>query len=212
MIDYLLPGDWRDLHVTSPQRTKRAVERYVQETIGPRDDLAQLRADARQWLSQAIEDARTGRATAVHMAKEILPGVPLPVSLIVHEPAMIWNNHEELLSYVTELPTADPTQRQCLSSLVELVDLENGTVFVKRRREVQLRPDSTIVGVLPAGQEPPSDLKLEYWLPDPAGLRTALFTFSTALTDLGDALDVFCSAIVATARWHDPSPTIAKRS
>lgn len=86
-LRFRLPGRWYSVDLSGEDATRASVRRIATDAVGVADDRAAERARVRQQLNEAVVAGAQGEVRAIMFATEIAHGTPLPVTLLVFEPA-----------------------------------------------------------------------------------------------------------------------------
>lgn len=194
---FAMPGTWSRLDLRSDAAMLRGIRRIADQSFGSADELASLRHEFRAMLTEIAETSRTQHAVDLYFAREITPGVPMPVSLAVFLPEIDDARFSSL--GVEELRTAvSAVVSQPGDEKNESVPLAT-VVQAARRTRVRTVPESE--------HTPRYDLlQADYWLAAARPNRIALLSFSTALADFEEEMLELFDAIVKTVRWTATAP------
>ena len=203
-----LPGSWWNIPLTDLEEAKASIRRLVDRAAGSRDDRAADRERYRRQLLDAAEAAIAGSGRAMHIALEIVEGLPIPVSVTVFAPDMrltpaigtdglaVMAILEKGLARAAETP-ADPDAAAPPTAETRSDRFRVGESEVLRR----LRHETTTYG-----DEQVPGLAVDYWITVPGAKRVALLSFSTALTGMDDIMLGFFDSIVQASFWQAKSP------
>lgn len=198
-LRFRLPGEWISLDPQDAEASAHTA-RIARELVGTADDAAGARRRVRSGLDEAVSSAREARARLLLLCREIAPGIPIPVSISVHDPVQVTpavgtGAEQVMRAFELSLPhTSEP-------------DLDTAT---------RLALDGSIALRLHSvtGQEIEEDgqrvtqnrLAARYWITVPGTKQVALVSVATPLGDIPHAMLRFFDAIVAAAYWADPTP------
>ena len=197
---FMLPGNWWRVSLTDEESRQADIRSIARDAFGKADNVARLRADLRAELLRATELAVDGDADSMYFAREVIQGVPLPVSLVV--------------TYTADYAGISPIQpERNLETLVNSVDRidddshdeadddyvlgESAVVRRIRFQEPKEIDDSEIAGRAPS-------LSVNYWITVPKRNRVLVMAFQTAFTELKEPLLDLYNAIVESIRWNVP--------
>jgi hypothetical protein len=198
-----LPGSWGRVDLDSPEAIVSSVRKLVTRLAGRADHAASLRADLRAQLGSLADRAAEGGASEMYFAIEIVPGLPVPVSLTIFWPPNLVTG-----SLPSRPGTVIELVQDALVSLDDnagygdqLVQELAGTMTLRR----------TKVLVNPATDELPeySTLIVDYWMAVPGTQRVVLLTFSTTLVELKAQMLELFRATVAVIHWEQAADTSA---
>ncbi|MFJ8896156.1 hypothetical protein ACIRCZ_16355 [Leifsonia sp. NPDC102414] len=179
----ILPGTWAEIPLADEETMRERIRALVLQQVGRNDRLARMRRDAREELISTAERARAVGATAFWMSLEVLPGIPLPASLIVRDRA--WPDG---------IDPALPLGERLAAATPDAQVFEQRTGPVARIREIG---DDAI------GETREPSLYLEYSVPYPedAGLLTVSVSAPTAHDP--ELYTLFFDAIVDSLTWAE---------
>ncbi|MDR2996814.1 MAG: hypothetical protein LBU78_01710, partial [Microbacterium sp.] len=86
-LRFRLPGRWFSVDLSGEDATAASIRRIAKDAVGVADDRAAERARVRHALEEAVAAGAQGDVRAIMFATEIAVGTPLPVTLLVFEPA-----------------------------------------------------------------------------------------------------------------------------
>jgi hypothetical protein len=179
----ILPGTWADVPLESEEALRERVKSLVLQRVGRNDRLARLRKDARDELTRTAERARAAGASAFWMSLEVLPGIPLPASLITTDRP--WPEEAAAVEDVkARLSAARPG--------TEILDHRSGPVA--RSREI---------GEDSFGSTSEPSLFLEYSVPYPHGEGILSISVSAPTVHDPDLYTAFFDAIVDSLTWAE---------
>lgn len=193
-LRFSLPGQWISL---DPQDEAGATHtaRIAREVVGPADDAAPARRRVRSGLDDAVASARAARAHLLLLCREIAPGVPVPVSMSVHEavdvtPAVGTSAEQVMRAFELSLPrTAEPdlgtaTRMETSDSIVLRLHAVTPQVIEEDGHQVVQRR-----------------LVARYWFTVPAVKQVVLVNITTPLGDIAHTMLRFFDAIALAAKW-----------
>lgn len=191
----VLPGSWWTIPVGNEEMTKRAIHNLAERVTNKQDEFATLRAELRRDLNRLADEAREGGAGELHLALEIVPGMPIPMSL-----AVFWPDLDVLGSFPSDPRSVIDIVQGALESLPdngdyvdqELAVLGSSTTY-RRCKTVEH----------PAEGETPeySTLIVDYWVAVPGTQHVALLSFSTTFPHERELLLELFKVIVESLRW-----------
>lgn len=190
-VHLTLPGEWWRVPLDSEQSTIRAATRMAR-SLYPGDELATLRREIRDLVGKAAEEARAARARNFWFAREIVPGVPIPLTLSMYAP---------------ELPqrmSADASPLAAADGLAGAIDDDQGAVSTWAQGVIGVMRH---LRLLPAtGDDAAPTLRVDYWLAQ--GQQTTVFAFSSPLLweETAEPLLELTDAVVATVEWTVAAP------
>lgn len=188
-LHYVLPGDWLSLDLSGGQAdVERRIKSMVQGAVGGRDDQAQARHDLRQRLKSMAEQARTVKASRVHFARTLLGPIPLPVTLTISQPGAAVPHRGNIV--------------EAAQQLLPLVPGDDPTVV----EHSELAAVRTTTRHLPTPEGGEACLVVNYWVASPGKTRLTIFTFSTPVIALEDALITFFDAMMLNVRIQQTQP------
>ncbi|MEN0085374.1 MAG: hypothetical protein AAGC66_11470 [Leifsonia sp.] len=180
----VLPGTWAAIPLEDEDRLRERVRSLVLERVGRNDRLARVRKEARDELIETAVRARTAGATAFWMSLEVLPGIPLPASLIATDRP--WPEETEGL--------ADDVRARLLAARPGAEVLEQRSGPVARTREL----GEDAIGEL---REP--SVYLEYSVPYPHGGGLLSLSVSAPTARDADLYTAFFDSIVDSLTWAE---------
>lgn len=190
-LDFLLPGQWSTIPLNDPVVAKRAIRSYALRTLGRADQLAPVRADFRKELEGVAARAVELKASTLHVAREIVTGVPLPATLMICWP---------------DVPApAQATDRAAWEAGMlagagegdkELVEIDE----VRAVRRVVVR-EGPALGEEGAPQL--QQLEVEYWMV--VEEKVVIFAFSSGAGQVREHLVGLFDAIISTVRAVQPA-------
>lgn len=195
IIDFMLPGRWWRLPLSSPTELRRAARALAIETVGRADDLTRLRAELVSGLSTSAETARRAGASDFYVGRELAPGVPLPMSLAVYWPD------------VPDLPSRHAGSRAAAEGLATaLAHADSGAVDVVEHADFGVVRSIRTAELLDDQGGAATRLDVSYWVTTSHSDRTLLLAFSTALLEHREAVVEVGDAIVGTLDWQAEGP------
>ncbi|WGX98377.1 hypothetical protein [Nocardioides sp. L-11A] len=193
-VDFLLPGKWWHIVLTTPEETRRQVRQMARSVIGRRDDRAQLRHDVQASVERAAEAAAQAQGSDFYFAVEIVPGVPIPASL-----AVCWPEVPAGLS----LDVSPAAGAEALSAHLRRSGRWGEVAVLETDGPGVVRTVKTIAGPLSAGTgvEGAGEVVASYWLVRQESPFPLLLTFSSALVSMREEMVPLFDAIVSTVEW-----------
>lgn len=206
VLELRLPGAWRSIPLTDVAAARAAVQRLVEESVGPADDRATLRRELRASLEGGLADAVAGEGRSFHVALEIAPGIPTPATIAVLEPALrlspaLGVEAAETGGVLEQVLRA--TRPDALASLERIEHAHSAVVRLHRRTQQHVDIDGEPL-TLPDGSSAPQTvdrLDAEYWMTVPGSKRVLLLHASTPLGALETEMLRLFDGIVRAARW-----------
>ncbi|MFC4140620.1 MULTISPECIES: hypothetical protein [unclassified Microbacterium] len=201
-LRFRLPGRWFSVDLAGGDATAASIRRIAKGAVGAADDLAPERARVRQQLQEAVAAGAQGDLRAIMFSTEIAAGTPLPVTLLVFEPAdlrmspAIGTAPETVLKVMAEgLKRIDPVAH---ASMVEVRGPSGQALRTHRVEAVQ------------DGSEADGTLRLiaDYWIPVPGTKQMLVARFSTPLGELENMMCALFDEFVAASYFsaeHPPS-------
>lgn len=180
----VLPGTWAAIPLEDEDKLRERVRSLVLERVGRNDRLARVRKEARDELTETAVRARTAGATAFWMSLEVLPGIPLPASLIATDRP--WPDETAGL--------ADDVRARLRAARPGAEVLEQRSGPVARTREV---------GEVAIGELREPSLYLEYSVPYPHGGGLLSISVSAPNAHDADLYTVFFDSIVDSLTWAE---------
>ena len=206
VLELRLPGTWRSIPLTNVAAAHAAVQRLVDESVGPADDRATLRRELRASLEGGLADAVAGEGRSFHVALEVAPGIPTPATIAVLEPALrlspaIGVDATETGRVLEQVLRA--TRADAPASLERLEHARSAVVRLHRRTQQQVNIEGEPLA-MPDGSPAPQTvdrLDAEYWMTVPGSKRVVLLHASTPLGALETEMLRLFDGIVRAARW-----------
>ena len=194
-LRFRLPGKWWQVPLTDLDEARASIRRLVDRAVGNRDDRASDRDRMRKQLTTAAEKAVSGRGTAMHIALEIVEGLPIPASFTVFQPDLRLSP-----AVGTDGPAVIGILQQGLEQRADF-NPETAYRFTAHRSEV-LRQHRTEVTRAEAEtvQELPA-LIVDYWMTVPGAKRVVLVSFSTALSGIDEIMLGFFDSVIGASYW-----------
>ena len=195
-LRFRLPGRWFAVDLSTADATAASIKRIARDAIGPADDRAAERAKVRHQLQEAVAAGAQGEVRAIIFSTEIARGTPLPVTLLVFEPAdlrmspAIGTAPQSVLKVMAEgLRQLDPEAH------ATMVEVRGPGVPALRTHRVELVED---------GSESDGILRLiaDYWIPVPDTKRILMVRFSTPLGELENVMCALFDEFVAVAYFQ----------
>ena len=192
-LRFRLPGRWFSVDLSNADATNSSIKRIARDAIGPADDRAVERAKVRHQLEEAVAAGAGGDVRAIMFSTEIATGTPLPVTLLVFEPAnlrmspAIGTAPEAVLNVMAEgLKQLDPEAH------ASMVEVRGPGVPALRTHRVELVED---------GSEADGILRLiaDYWIPIPDTKRLLMVRFFTPLGELENVMCALFDEFIAVA-------------
>ncbi|MBY6060045.1 hypothetical protein [Microbacterium esteraromaticum] len=194
-LRFRLPGRWFSVDLSADDATRASIQAIAKKAIGVADDRAAERARVRAQLQEAVSAGARGETRAIMFSTEIAPGTPLPVTLLVFEPAdlrmspAIGTATQAVLGVMAEgLKQIDPAAH---ASLAEVRG--PGTAALRTHRVETIDDGSESQGI--------TRLIADYWVPTPGSKRMLMVRFSTPLGDLENLMLSLFDELVAAARF-----------
>ncbi|WP_217181714.1 hypothetical protein [Streptomyces sp. AC495_CC817] len=199
-LRFRLPGRWFSVDLSSAEATTASIRRIAADAVGPTDQRATERAKVRRQLQEAVAAGAQGDVRALMFSTEIAPGTPLPVTLLVFEPAdlrmspAVGTAPDRVLKVMAEgLKQLDPVAH------ASVVEVRGPGVPALRTHRVELVDDGT---------ESDGILRLiaDYWIPVPETKRVLMVRFSTPLGELENVMCALFDEFIAVAVLSDEKP------
>ena len=188
-----LPGAWWQIPLTDHDAARAAVRELVTARLAG-DELAKVRIAAERRFLAGLEQAIAGDGLALHVALTIVPGVPIPISVLVLQP------EQQLTPAIGTSPAA--TMEVLASGLERHGEVHRfATTESEVARRVRRAPMSSQV----EGADDVDQLTVEYFLTVPGTKRFLLVVFSAPLGELGDVLVDLFDSIVRVSYWRRPA-------
>lgn len=194
-----LPGQWWQVPLHDAARARDSVKRLVERQVGTGDEHARLRAELRSQFLAALETAIEGDGQSLHIALDVVEGVPISATLAVMLPPLgmtpaVGTASEAVLDVLErgmrELPGAP-------SDAMVRVSAGRGLAIRTLRRETRLVRDEQ-----GAAEELPT-LLVDYWVAVPGTKRVMLLAFMTVFAELEEVMVGFFDAIVRVIAWDE---------
>lgn len=182
--ELVLPGTWASIPLDTPENARAAAQRLARERIGRDDRLASLRRQTRDELVKTAAEAALAGADGLWLSLEILPGIPLPASMITSW--RVWGP-----------PPADQDLRARLTGYRpagEVVDTTLGPVIRTRATGISRLDESK------------QSLALEYVVPTPVAHVVLVVDASAPLIDEREPYTALFDSIVDSLRWGPMEP------
>lgn len=199
-LRFRLPGRWFSVDLSGADATTASIRRIAKDAVGPADDRATERARIRRQLEAAVAEGARGDVRAIMFSTEIAPGTPLPVTLLVFEPAdlrmspAIGTAPETVLKVMAEgLAQIDPVAR---ASMVEVRG--PGVPALRTHRVEPVHDDTEADGTI--------RLTADYWIPVPGSKQLVMVRFATPLGELENMMCALFDEFVAVAYFSDERP------
>lgn len=202
-LRFRLPGRWFSVDLAGEDTTRASIKSIVRDVFGTRDDAATQRAEARRLLQEAVTAASTGDIRALMFSHQVAGTTPLPISLLLFEPAnlrmspAVGTGADAVLSVLTRsIKELDPAAH---SSLVEVAG--PGVPAVRTHRVEETADGGEYDGV--------PRLTAQYWIPVPGSKQVLSVSLTTPLGDLENLmLTLFDSFIGAAYFADDKEPSL----
>lgn len=199
-LRFRLPGRWFSVDLSGGEATSTSIKRIARDAIGQADDRAAERAKVRRQLQEAVAAGAQGEVRAIMFSTEIAPGTPLPVTLLLFEPAglrmspAIGTTPQAVLKVMAQgLKQLDPEAH------ASLIDVRGPGVPALRTHRVELIED---------GGESHGIMRLiaDYWIPVPDTKRILMVRFSTPLGELENVMCALFDELIAVAYFSEEKP------
>ncbi|MFE6735298.1 hypothetical protein [Microbacterium sp. NPDC057650] len=199
-LRFRLPGRWFSVDLSSEDATAGSIRRIAKDAVGAADDRAAERARVRRGLEQAVAAGAQGDVRAIMFATEIAAGTPLPVTLLVFEPAdlrmspAIGTASQTVLKVMAEaLMRIDPVAH------ASMIEVRGPSVQALRTHRVEPVQDGT---------EADGTLRLtaDYWIPVPGTKQMVMARFSTPLGELENMMCALFDEFVAASYFNAEHP------
>lgn len=195
-VQFSLPGAWWRVDIEDDD-TVAASSRAMVSTLFRGDELAQLRREVKGLVTEAATKAREAGAQKFYFATEVVPGVPVPLTLATYLPDL-----------PPRLAAAAGAQAsaESLAAWLRSVDPE-ATLSAWSEGDLGFVRDLSLV---PAEQEQGAPtVRADYWIV--RGEETTIMSFTAQVLwgETAEALLSLMDAVVATVEW--PSEDAAQR-
>lgn len=199
-LRFRLPGRWFSVDLSSAESASASIRSIARDAVGPADDRAAERARVRQQLQDAVAAGSRGDTRAIMFSTEIARGVPLPVTLLVFEPAdlrmspAIGTKPQSVLAVMAEgLRELDPVAH------ASMIEVRGPGIPALRTHRVERVAD---------GSEADGTARLvaDYWIPVPGSKQVLLARFSTPLGELENMMCALFDEFVAAAYFTEERP------
>lgn len=199
-LKLVLPGVWGTIDLESEETVAASVRKLVTRLAGHADRAASLRADLRRQLTALAAEAGAGRASELYFAIEVVPGLPVPLSLAVYWPpttilGSLPTNPDSVIDLVIEALRS----REDSGEFNDVARERFGDTATWRRTKTLVNPAE---GEIPEHQT----LIVDYWVAVPGTQRVVLLTFSTTLVEAKQQLLELFRTIVSVSDWAEPVP------
>ncbi|MGN7860817.1 hypothetical protein ACTJI8_09550 [Microbacterium sp. 22303] len=198
-LRFRLPGRWYSVDLSRTDATTASIRRIAKDAVGAADDRAPERRRVRSQLGDAVAAGAEGDVRAIMFSTEIAPGAPLPVTLLVFEPAdlrmspAIGTAPRAVLAVMAEaLKQLDPVAH---ASMVEVRGPGGPALRTHRVEEVVGGEEDGI-----------SRLVADYWVPVPGTKQMLMVRFSTPLGDLENMMCALFDEFIAVSYFSDERP------
>lgn len=195
-LSFTLPGSWWHIPLEDEQGIAGRVRAMMTGIIGRDDQQAQLRHELKAKVVSAATAAREADASDFYFAREIVPGVPIPVSLGVYAPDIPVGLSSEASAIAAAESLSMSMQR--VDDDLHLVPAGGPDTAVLRGHKI-LRGGELAV----AEQEEAGQLIVSYWLIQKGSGRVPLLSFATPLHAMADEMLELFDAIVSTVTTAD---------
>ncbi len=196
-LRFRLPGRWFSVDLSGEDATNSSIKRIARDAVGLADDRAVERAMVRRQLQEAVAAGAQGDVRAIMFSTEIAPGTPLPVTLLVFEPAdlrmspAIGTAPQTVLKVMAEgLKETDP------AAFASMTEVRGPGVPALRTHRVELVDD---------GGQSDGVMRLiaDYWIPVPDTKRMLMVRLSTPLGELENVMCALFDEFIAVAYFSD---------
>lgn len=198
-FEMLLPGTWWRIPLAPAAATETSIRKMVEDSIGRSDERAAVRRELRTQVSEAAARARRGGGEVMFFSREIMEGVPLPVSLTVLRPEV------ELDVMVASQPDRNlPLLEGALKRASRDKSREHWRSFVSGGAAI-VRSTSIVSGSIPGDDESPTvpTLVTDYWAVAPGSVKPIIFSFSTSMPQLAESFIELFDAIIESIDWPE---------
>ncbi|WP_341940422.1 hypothetical protein [Microbacterium sp. LWH10-1.2] len=199
-LRFRLPGRWFSVDLSGEDARTSSIARIAKDAVGPADDRAAERATVRRQLQQAVTAGADGDVRAIMFSTEIARGTPLPVTLLVFEPAdlrmspAVGTAPQSVLKVMAEgLKQLDPG---AYASMIEVRG--PGVPALRTHRVEQVEESGDSEGIL--------RLIADYWIPVPDTKRMLMVRFSTPLGELENVMLALFDEFIAVAYFSEDKP------
>lgn len=199
-----LPGTWWQVPLRDEASARASVLRLVERQAGKSDELAQARRDITRQLLAALENAIEGDGRAMHIALDVIEGLPLSASITVFLPPLgmtpaIGTSPTAVLD-VLEQGLALTKEGQESGAPHRFVTAESGVLQTHRIRTLLVPGERSND---PATELP--TLVAEYWMTIPGTKRVILLVCTSVFVELEQVMLDFFESIVAVSYWVHPA-------
>ncbi len=196
-LRFRLLGSWHAV-LLNELESRDLVSEFVASVVGKRDIDATLRARMRQDLTTAIATAQAGHARAMFIATEVVPGLPMPVTLTVYSPPRM------------HMSPAVGTSPETVMAVLKKSFAATGMAHLGTARESSI-PGSRILRLhhvddhdLPEQPELHTrTLTADYWYTVPGSKQVVVATFSTPMGDIPNLMLDYFDAVVRASYWDE---------
>ena len=204
-LRFRLPGRWFSVDLSGEAATNSSIKRIARDAIGHADDRATERAKVRRQLQEAVAASAEGDVRAIMFSTEIARGTPLPVTLLVFEPAdlrmspAVGTAPQSVLKVMAEgFKQLDPEAH------ATMVEVRGPGDRVDERRALRTHR----VELIEDGSESDGIMRLiaDYWIPVPDTKRIMMVRFSTPLGELENMMCALFDEFVAVAYFSEEKP------
>lgn len=214
-FELALPGVWHFVPLIDEAQMRAALDRLVRRSIGTDDKLAAQRRAVRARFEDAARSARTAGGHQLHICDEVMPGVPLPATLVVLWPGLTVNDDDETddVEEGDEQAAEDAVRQRLAELLGPPADDEDESALIvgprpaiRRSRITRGRPD--LRGASASDAAPGDDVReietveSRVYAIQPGG-RVLILSFSCGMPALRDDLVAVFDLIAMTLQWVD---------
>jgi len=198
-LRFRLPGRWFSVDLSGQDATTASIRRIAKEAVGAADDRAPERARVRRQLEDAVAAGAQGDVRAIMFSTEIAPGAPLPVTLLVFEPAD--------LRMSPAIGTAPQTVLKVMAEALKQLDAVAHASIVEVRGPGVPALRTHRVDQVEGGEEDGiARLVADYWIPVPGSKQLLMVRFATPLGELENMLCALFDEFVAVSYFRDERP------
>lgn len=194
-LRFRLIGSWRPV-LLNELDSATLISEFVASVVGKRDIDATVRARMRHDLTDAIAAARSRDAQAMFIATEIMPGLPMPVTLTVYSPPDM-----RMSPAVGTSPAAVMTALRASFEHIDMAHLDTARPSAIAGSEI-VRLHHLDDHDLPEQEGLHTrTLTADYWYTVPQSKQLVIATFSTPLGDIPNVMLDYFDALVAASYW-----------
>ncbi|GGH42937.1 hypothetical protein [Microbacterium album] len=206
-----LPGAWWQIPLHDRETAREAIRGLVRRQL-PGDALAPVRIAAERRLLAGLEQPIGGDALALHVALQVIPGTPLPLSAFVVQPERRLSPAIGTAPAATMAVLERALESGAPGELHRFRTAESEVARRVRRERVPapLGGPVSADALAHAGARPEDvpetvdTLAVEYYLTVPGTKGFLLVVFTAPLGALQDTLVGFFDALIRVAYWHRP--------